>query len=77
MSLAVFLSIWGVVAVLCGLYAIVFRRQLSRRARAQRERRGPIGPHAQSPLRTALGGLIVLIAGIWITVARLSGWVPQ
>lgn len=74
MSAHIATLIWGPFAIVFGACFIVFRRQISRQARAQRERRGTrIGPNTQSPSVMALGGVIFVCAGIFALVGGATG----
>ncbi|GAA4267135.1 hypothetical protein [Frondihabitans peucedani] len=74
MSAHIATLIWGPFAIVFGTCFVVFRQHISRQARAQRERRGiKIGPNTQSPAVMAIGGVILVCAGIFALVGGATG----
>ncbi|GAA3747433.1 hypothetical protein GCM10022239_23710 [Leifsonia bigeumensis] len=66
--------VWGPFAMIFGTCFFFFRNQISRLARAQRVRRGyAIGPHTQSPLLMAAGGLSLVIVGALVAAGGATG----
>lgn len=69
--------IWGMFAMVMGAIFVVFRHQVSQRARAQQARRGQrLGPNTQSPAVIAGGGALFLVLGIVATTAAALGVTP-
>lgn len=75
MSGHAFALCWGPFAVVFGTCFIIFRRQISRMARAQRNMRGArVGPSTQSPILMAIGGAFFIVVGIVVFVGALMGF---
>ena len=69
-----FAVLWGPYAMIFGSVLVLAREPISRFFRAQRERRGiPLTPNAQSPARTAIGGIFSFVAGAAVLALGVTG----
>ncbi|MCU1514582.1 MAG: hypothetical protein JWO10_1672 [Microbacteriaceae bacterium] len=67
--------VFGLVLVVGGTAAFIFRKQFSAISREERARRGrPVGPRTQSPLQLGIGGLGFALIGLGLVITTFTGF---